>query len=133
MALFGKKKKMDKPVLKVYIERPQVYASCFDIDYGETDDFLTFHLKDEIEEAKDLLRRIRREFPPDVLEIQSLDPRNILFIGDVFKYKLKGKEPTWIIEWTGEPIVFRGVPRFEELAGAISAVIEEMKRSKDQQ
>ena len=65
-----------------------------------------------------------------MLEIQSLDPRNILFIGDVFRYKLKGKEPTWIIEWTGEPIVIRGVPKFEELARTISEVIEKMKGDK---
>ncbi len=126
--MFGKKKdKKNKITVKLYMEKAQVYSGCFDIDYGETEDFNTFHLKTETETVKEYMPRLREEFGTEHIDYQSLDPRNILFLPDVFKYKIKGKEPLWIIQRSNGEVykVFRGMPPYEELRDTIKRLLIE--------
>ena len=127
--MFRKRRKdTGKIKVRLYIEKAQVYSSCFDIDYGETEDFDTFHLKTETLTVKEYMPKLREEFGTKYVEYESIDPRNILFLFDVFKYKIKGKEPLWlIIRPNGEVYkMFRGIPSYEELREAVrSLLIEE--------
>ncbi len=125
--MFRKRDRGKKVVVKLYMEKAQVYAGCFDIDYGDTEDFNSFHLKTETIQVKDYMPRLREEFGTDVLELQSLDPRNILFLPDVFRYKIKGKEPLWVIlRPSGEVYkIFRGMPAYDELRDTIKRLLEE--------
>ncbi|GEM_PF-1182801 len=126
--MFGKKKDKEKKiVVKLYMEKAQVYSGCFDIDYGETEDFNTFHLKTETETVKEYMPRLREEFGTEYVDYQSLDPRNILLLPDVFKYKIKGKEPLWVIQRPNGEVykIFRGMPPYEELRDAIRQLLIE--------
>ena len=127
--MFGKKRpNAGKIKVRLYIEKAQVYAGCFDIDYGDTEDFDTFHLKKETLTVKEYMTKLREEFGTEYVEYESIDPRNILFLFDVFKYKIKGKEPLWLIlRPNGEVYkMFRGIPSYEELREAVrNLMIEE--------
>ena len=125
--MFGKKKDGKKVIVKLYMEKAQVYSGCFDIDYGETEDFATFHLKTETETAKDYMPRLREEFGSELVDLQSLDPRNILLLPDVFKFKIKGKEPLWVIQRPNGEVykIFRGMPPYEELRDTIKQLLIE--------
>lgn len=124
--MLGKKQKnTGKIKVRLYIEKAQVYAGCFDIDYGDTEDFNTFHLKVETLTVKEYMPKLREEFGTEHVEYESLDPRNILLLLDVFKYKIKGNEPLWVIlRPNGEVYkIFRGMPPYEELREAVRSLL----------
>ena len=127
--MFGKKRpNVGKIKVRLYIEKAQVYAGCFDIDYGDTEDFDTFHLKKETLTVKEYMPKLREEFGTEYVEYESIDPRNILVLFDVFKYKIKGKEPLWLILRPNGDVykMFRGIPSYEELREAVrNLMIEE--------
>ena len=127
--MFGNKRKdIGKIKVRLYIEKAQVYTGCFDIDYGDTEDFNTFHLKTETLTAKEYMPKLHEEFGTEHVEYESIDPRNILFLPDLFKYKIKGNEPLWLIlRPNGEVYrIFRGIPSYEELGEAVrNLMIEE--------
>lgn len=35
---------MRKPVLKIFMEKPEIYSCCLPIDYSEMEEMETFHL-----------------------------------------------------------------------------------------
>jgi len=40
---------MRKPVLKIFMEKPEIYSCCLPIDYSEMEEMETFHLLGERE------------------------------------------------------------------------------------
>ena len=72
--------------------------------------------------------RLREEFGTEYVEYESINPRNILFLPNLFKYKIKGNELLWLIlRPNGEVYkMFRGIPSYEELREAVrNLMIEE--------
>ncbi|WP_198470060.1 hypothetical protein [Acetomicrobium sp. S15 = DSM 107314] len=110
---------MRRPVLKIFMEKPEIYSCCLPIDYREMEEMETFHLLGEREKVGSLLRRIKREYG-DKIEVELIDPRNVLYFFEIFKYKIRAKEIAWVLD---NKAIFRGIPSWDELRAALDQAI----------
>jgi len=115
----GREENMRRPVLKIFMEKPEIYSCCLPIDYREMEEMETFHLLGEREKVGSLLRRIKREYG-DKIEVELIDPRNVLYFFEIFKYKIRAKEIAWVLN---NKVFFRGIPLWDELKAALDQAI----------
>jgi len=62
-----------------------------------------------------LLVRLRERFG-DGLRVDLIDPRSLMALGALFRFRLKGTEVAWV--WR-KKLIFRGIPAWEELEKAL--------------
>lgn len=106
---------MRKPVLKIFMEKPEIYSCCLPIDYREMEEMETFHLLGERERVGSHLRKIKREYG-DKIEVELIDPRSVLYFFEIFKYKIRAKEIAWVLD---NKVIFRDIPSWDELKAAL--------------
>ena len=111
----GREENMRKPVLKIFMEKPEIYSCCLPIDYSEMEEMETFHLLGEREKVGSHLRKIKREYE-DKIEVELIDPRSVLYFFEIFKYKIRAKEIAWVLD---NKVIFRGIPSWDELKAAL--------------
>jgi len=75
--------------------------------------------KGTAEEIGGLLSGIRETFG-DKVRISVMDPRSIFSIFDLFRYRVRGTDPVWILN--GKK-AFEGVPSREELQQSIQRLL----------
>lgn len=75
--------------------------------------------KDTAEEIGSLLSGIRETFG-DKVHISVMDPRSIFSFFDLFRYRVRGTDPVWILN--GKK-TFEGVPSREELQQSIQRLL----------
>ncbi len=75
--------------------------------------------KDSAEEIGALLSGIRETFG-DRVHISVMDPRSIFSFFDLFRYRVRGTDPVWILNGRK---AFEGVPSRDELEQSIRELI----------
>ena len=75
--------------------------------------------KDTAEEIGALLSGIRETFG-DRVHISVMDPRSIFSFFDLFRYRVRGTDPVWILNGRK---VFEGVPSREEIEQSIQRLL----------
>ncbi|TDY61750.1 hypothetical protein C8D99_105163 [Aminivibrio pyruvatiphilus] len=75
--------------------------------------------KDSAEEIGALLSGIRETFG-DRVHISVMDPRSIFSFFDLFRYRVRGTDPVWILNGRK---VFEGVPSRDELEQSIQRLL----------
>jgi hypothetical protein len=75
--------------------------------------------KDSAEEIGALLSGIRETFG-DRVHISVMDPRSIFSFFDLFRYRVRGTDPVWILNGRK---VFEGVPSREEIEQSIQRLL----------
>ena len=75
--------------------------------------------KDSAEEIGALLSGIRETFG-DRVHISVMDPRSIFSFFDLFRYRVRGTDPVWILNGRK---VFEGVPSREEIEKSIQRLL----------
>ena len=75
--------------------------------------------KDSAEEIGALLSGIRETFG-DRVHISIMDPRSIFSFFDLFRYRVRGTDPVWILNGRK---VFEGVPSREEIEQSIQRLL----------
>ena len=75
--------------------------------------------KDSAEEIGALLSGIRETFG-DRVHISIMDPRSIFSFFDLFRYRVRGTDPVWILNGRK---VFEGVPSRDELEQSIQRLL----------
>jgi hypothetical protein len=104
--------------LKIFIEQPGFSVGCVDLDYGE-EEMKSFPLSGERNRVGSLLVRLREKFG-DSLRVDLIDPRNIAFLFDIFRYHVKSTEPVWILDGK---VIFRGVPEWKDFCCVVDTVV----------
>ncbi len=107
----------EKARLKVFIEQPGFAVGCVALDYGK-EEMKSFPLTDDRNRVGSLLIRLRERYG-DRLRVDLIDPRNIAFLFDIFRYHVKSTEPVWILDGK---VIFRGLPEWENLCDTIDPV-----------
>ena len=75
--------------------------------------------KDSAEEIGALLSGIRETFG-DRVHISVMDPRSIFSFFDLFRYRVRGTDPVWILNGRK---AFEGVPSREEIEQSIQRLL----------
>lgn len=75
--------------------------------------------KDSAEEIGALLSGIRETFG-DRVHISVMDPRSIFSFFDLFRYRVRGTDPVWILNGRK---AFEGVPARDELERSIQSLL----------
>ena len=75
--------------------------------------------KDSAEEIGAFLSGIRETFG-DRVHISVMDPRSIFSFFDLFRYRVRGTDPVWILNGRK---VFEGVPSREEIEQSIQRLL----------
>lgn len=110
----------EKHRLKVFLEQPGFSVGCVDLEYGE-EEMKSFLLAEERLLVGRLLVNIRGRYG-EKLRVDLMDPRNIMSLFDIFRFRVRSTEPVWILDGR---LIFRGVPEWEDLYRAIDRVMDE--------
>ncbi len=113
-----------KVTLRIFIEKPIVYSGCGRVPFRDSD-YESLPSVGYYRDVSILLREIYDHFQERV-NIEVIDPRNILFLWDVIRYRVKATEPTWLIIY-GKDVkyIFRGIPKEEEIEALLRNLLEE--------
>ena len=104
--------------LKIFRERPQAGVGCCTLKYTEVEKKTFPGYEDQIA-AAELYMKLRKEYK-DRLNIEFLDPRCFTFLIFLFLYRIRGNQVTWVLD---NKVIFRGIPKWEELKDMIDAKI----------
>jgi len=107
------------PRLKVYMEQPGFSVGCVDLEYGE-EEMKSFPMADVRLKVGKLLKQIKETYKGKI-EIDLVDPRNIIALRDVLVFGIKSTEVTWVLK---RKVLFRGVPEWETIKKAIDEALE---------
>ncbi len=102
-------------ILKIYVENPGFEVGCCPVVYGK-EEMASFPGAHQRRQVGELLVRLRERFG-DQLRIDVIDPRSVLALGALFRFRLKGTEAAWV--WRRK-LLFRGIPSWEDLERALS-------------
>ncbi|GAB6280976.1 MAG: hypothetical protein STSR0007_11100 [Thermovirga sp.] len=114
--------------LKVFLEQPGFSVGCVDLEYG-TEEMKSFPLAEERLMVGRLLVNLRGRYGEN-LRVDLIDPRNIMSLFDIFRFRVRSTEPVWILDGG---LIFRGVPEWEDLYRVIDRVMDkkEIRGGKD--
>ena len=101
-------------VLKIYVEGPGFDVGCCPVHYGQ-EEMATFPGAQQRRQVGALLVRLRERFG-EGLRVDLIDPRSLMALGALFRFRLKGTEVAWV--WR-KKLIFRGIPAWEELEKAL--------------
>lgn len=104
--------------LKVFLEHPGFSVGCIDLEYSE-EEMKSFPLSEVRLQVGRLLVGLRNRYG-SALRVDLLDPRNIMSLFDIFRFRVKSTEPAWILDGR---LVFRGVPDLNDLQQVIDQVM----------
>ncbi len=104
--------------LKVFMEQPGFSVGCCDLHYG-AEEMESFPLSHARVGVGRLLVNIRERYGAS-LRVDLIDPRNIISLFDLFRYRVNNKEPVWILNGS---LIFRGVPEWETLREKVDLMI----------
>lgn len=106
--------------MKIFQERPTGgFGCCTCMSYTEEERKSQPGTMDRI--AVSALTKKLRETYGDKLSVDFYDPRCFAWIGDVFRYRLRGGEVTWVLD---NSVVFRGVPSWEQLKELVDTAVK---------
>lgn len=105
--------------LKVFLEQPGFSVGCCDVHYG-AEEMESFPLSDARVSVGRLLVNIRERYGAR-LRVDLIDPRNVMSLFDLFRYRVKNTEPAWILNGS---LIFRGVPEWDDLREKVDLVID---------
>ncbi|MDO9509265.1 MAG: hypothetical protein Q7I97_08035 [Thermovirgaceae bacterium] len=108
-----------KARLKVFLEQPGFSVGCVNLEYGE-EEMKSFPLAEVRVRVGRLLVNIRERYGAS-LRVDLIDPRNIVSLFGIFRYRVKSTEPVWILDGS---LIFRGVPEWEALQNSIDRTME---------
>lgn len=107
-----------KAHLKVFIEQPGFSVGCVDLEYG-IEEMKSFPLSEDRLKVGRILVSVREKYG-NSLRIDLVDPRNIMSLFDIFRFRVKSTEPAWILNGR---LIFRGVPEWDELQEKLDPVL----------
>ncbi|MDN5319306.1 MAG: hypothetical protein PWR00_1269 [Thermovirga sp.] len=107
------------PRLKVYMEQPGFGVGCVELEYGE-EEMKSFPMADVRHQVGELLVKIKENYK-DRLELDLVDPRNIVALKDVLLLGIKSTEVTWVLN---RKVIFRGVPDWDTIKKAIDQALQ---------
>lgn len=105
--------------IKVFLEQPGFSVGCIDLDYSE-EEMKSFPLSEKRLQVGRLLVNLRDRYG-SALRVDLLDPRNIMSLFDIYRFRVKSTEPTWILDGS---LIFRGVPDWDDLQRIIDRVMD---------
>ncbi len=102
-------------ILKIYVESPGFEVGCCPVVYGR-EEMESFPGAQQRLQVGALMVRLRERFG-DRVRVDLIDPRSLLALVALFRFRLKGTEAAWV--WRGK-LLFRGVPAWAELEQALA-------------
>ncbi|WP_300526541.1 hypothetical protein [Aminiphilus sp.] len=106
-------------VLKVYMERPGFGVGCCPIEYGRIE-MESFPMALEMRRVGELLRNVRDHFGESV-RLELIDPRNVIALKDVFRFRIRSTEVVWILDGK---LLLRGIPSsWDDLRRSLDAAL----------
>ncbi len=106
------------PRLKIFMEQPGFAVGCVELEYADVE-MESYQVRDERVEVGSILVDLEKDFG-DRIRVDLIDPRNILSLLDVLRFRVRGTEATWVLNGK---LLARGVPDREYLWNEINRTL----------